>query len=117
MKTLVDSGATVSFGSDWPVTTYAPLAGIQVAVNRRMSADPADEPWLPGERVSVEQALAAYTSGVGWQTSQQDEGLLRPGGRADVVWLAKDPREVDPMAIEEIPVLGTWSSGVRVHGG
>ncbi len=117
MKTLVDSGATVSFGSDWPVTTYAPLAGIQVAVNRRMSADPVDEPWLPGERVSVEQALAAYTSGVGWQTAQQDEGMLRPGGRADVVWLAKDPRAVDPMAIDEIAILGTWSSGVRVHGG
>jgi predicted amidohydrolase YtcJ len=66
---------------------------------------------------TVRGSFASHTSGVGWQTAQQDEGLLRPGGRADVVWLAKDPRTVDPMAIEEIAILGTWSSGVRVHGG
>ncbi len=117
INSIMQTGATVSFGSDWPVTTYAPLAGIQVAVNRRMSADPADEPWLPQERISVDQALAAYTCGVGRQTAQDDDGVLRPGGRADLVWLASDPRLVDPMAIEDIAVLGTWSSGRRVHGG
>ncbi|MUH45123.1 MAG: amidohydrolase family protein [Actinobacteria bacterium] len=117
INTIMQTGATVSFGSDWPVTTYAPLAGIQVAVNRRMSADPADAPWLPEECITVEQALAAYTSGVGRQTAQDDDGVIRPGGRADLVWLASDPRAVDPMAIEDIAVLGTWSSGRRVHGG
>ena len=117
INSIMQTGATVSFGSDWPVTTYAPLAGIQVAVNRRMSADPADAAWLPEECITVDQALAAYTSGVGRQTAQDDDGVLRPGGRADLVWLASDPRSVDPMAIEDIAVLGTWSSGRRVHGG
>ena len=123
MKTMLETGATVSFGSDWPVTTHEPLVGIQVAVTRRMSADPDDptshdgQPWMPHERLTVEQALSAYTSGVAQQAGHQQGGMIRPGGRADLVLLAQDPRAVDPMTIATIEVLRTWNGGHTVFEG
>ncbi len=113
--TLADRGAVISFGSDWPVTTYAPLEGIQVAVTRQMTPDgPA---WMPEERVSVDAALAAYTSGVAFQAGRADAGYVRPGAVADLVWLAQDPRAVDPMTIGAIPIRGTWYRGRRTFSG
>lgn len=107
--TLAALGATISFGSDWPVTTYSPLAGIQVAVTRQM--DPSGAPWMPEERISVDDALLAYTRGVAFQSARDDTGIIRPGARADLVWIAQDPRTVDPMKIGAIPVLATWRRG------
>lgn len=109
---ILRSGAPISFGSDWPVTTYAPLAGIQVAVNRKMTPD--GEPWMPEERITVEEALLAYTSGVAFQSSDPTAGVIRPGARADLVWLSADPRTVDAMSIEDIEIIGTWVGGARV---
>ena len=110
--TILRSGAPISFGSDWPVTTYSPLAGIQVAVTRKMTAT--GPSWMPEECVSVEEALLAYTSGVAFQAGDDGAGVIRPGARADLVWLETDPRSVDPMEIENISVLGTWAHGQRV---
>jgi predicted amidohydrolase YtcJ len=117
MRTILESGAPVSFGSDWPVSTHVPLAGIQVAVTRQQPGEGHSAPWVPDERLSVEQALAAYTSGVAFQAGDVRGGVLRPGARADVVLLARDPRRVPPLEIEAIEVLGTWCDGHRVHGG
>lgn len=116
MRTIVDTGAPVSFGSDWPVTTFAPLDGIQVAVTRQMVEGEFRDPWMPEERLTVEQALAAYTAGVAFQAGDDRGGVLRPGARSDVVLLSADPRAVEPLEISAIDVLGTWSEGVRVHG-
>ncbi len=117
VRTILDTGAMVSFGSDWPVSTHAPLAGIQVAVTRQMTEGDDRDAWMPEERVTVEQALAAYTSGVAFQAGDDRGGTLRAGARADLVLLAEDPRRVPPLGIEEIAVLGTWCDGHRVHGG
>jgi predicted amidohydrolase YtcJ len=112
--TLLRHGARVSFGSDWPVTTYSPLEGMQVAVTRQLDAQ--SPPWMPEERITVDQALAGYTSGVAYQSGRDDAGVLRPGARADVVLLGEDPRSVDPMTIGHIPVLGTWRAGSPIYG-
>lgn len=111
--TLARSGARISFGSDWPVTTYAPLEGIQVAVTRKVSAD--EPAWMPDECLSVDDALAGYTAGVAFQAGRDDAGVLRPGAIADVVWLAADPHAVDPMAIGGIEVVGTWRAGELIY--
>lgn len=115
MRTILDTGARISFGSDWPVTTYAPLSGIQVAVTRQMTEGDFRDPWMPEERLTVEQALSAYTAGVAFQGRDDRGGVLRPGARSDVVLLGADPRAVDPLAIDAIAVMGTWCDGVRVH--
>jgi hypothetical protein len=112
-RTLADRGARLSFGSDWPVTTHSPLEGIQVATTRQMEPD--GPSWMPYERVSVEESLAAYTSGVAFQAGRDDAGTLRPGAVADLVWLAEDPRSVDPMRIGAISVLGTLRSGRIIY--
>jgi predicted amidohydrolase YtcJ len=112
--TMVRSGARVSFGSDWPVTTYKPLECLQVAVTRQTDRDSAS--WMPDERITVDEALAAYTRGIAFQAGRSDAGELRPGARADLVLLAQDPRVVDPMSIGEIEVLGTWRAGERIFG-
>ena len=116
IRTILDTGAPISFGSDWPVTTFAPLAGIQVAVTRQMTEGDFRDPWVPQERITVEQALAAYTSGVSFQAGDERGGVLRPGARSDVVLLARDPRAVPPLEIDGIAVVGTWCDGHRVHG-
>jgi predicted amidohydrolase YtcJ len=116
MRTILATGAPISFGSDWPVTTYAPLEGIQVAVTRQMTEGDFLDPWMPEERLTVEESLAAYTSGVAYQAGEDRSGTLRPGARADVVLLSADPRTVAPLEIAAVDVLGTWSDGVRVFG-
>ncbi|GAA3472158.1 amidohydrolase [Nonomuraea roseola] len=113
MRTLRELGATLSFGSDWPVSSHEPLLGIQVATTRQ-TLDGAGEAWTPDERLSVEDALAAYTSGVAYQAfAEADRGALDTGKAADLVWLSADPRAEDPLRLRHIKVLGTWLAGER----
>ena len=83
-----------------------------MAVTRKMTA--AGPAWMQQECITVEEALLAYTSGVAFQAGDDSAGVIRPGARADLVWLAGDPRSVNPNEIENIAVLGTWASGQRV---
>ena len=115
IRSMIDSGATVSFGSDWPVSTYRPLDGIQVAVTRQ--ADASVPPWQPDQTITVEEALLAYTRDVAFQAGDPTGGVLQRGYRADLVLLDRDPRRVDPQAISEIGVVGTWCDGRRTWGG
>ena len=108
MRTMLASGARVSFGSDWPVTTYDPLKGIRMAVSRQ--ADDAQEPWMPHECLSVDQALRAYTDGVAYQSGRSDAGRIEPGMKADLVLLSEDPRMVSPVNLADIDVVRVWRS-------
>jgi predicted amidohydrolase YtcJ len=119
MASLLARGTRLSFGSDWPVTSHVPLEGIQVAVTRVPLQDPGAPPWVPGERLSVEQALDAYTCGVAYQAfAEQERGRLVEGAVADLVRLSDDPRAVDPLDIQWSGVRGiglagepTWTAG------
>ncbi|MEU1285972.1 amidohydrolase [Kitasatospora sp. NPDC005856] len=113
---LLASGAAVSFGSDWPVTRYEPLAGLATAVTRQTPAGLPAEGWLPEERITTAQALAAYSAGVAHQAFEDGRwGVIRPGTRADLVQLAADPYTVPPGGLASTPVLGTWLGGTRTH--
>ena len=74
-------------GSDWSVTSVNPLDAIQVAVTRKALEAPADAPaWLPGERLDLATALAAYTSGGAYVTfEEEDSGSLEVGKLADII--------------------------------
>ena len=116
IATLLRSGAHVSFGSDWPVTAYQPLAGVATAVTRQTAAGDPDGGWLPAERVTAADALAAYSAGVAYQAFEEHQwGVLRPGMRADLVHLAADPAAVPARELRDLPVLGTWLTGIRTH--
>lgn len=111
MGELARDGVHLSFGSDWPVSSHIPLEGIQVAVTRRTFTGEPEEGWIPHQRLTVEQALTAATSGVAHQAGADDRLHVMPGAPADLVLLSADPRAVDPMAIRHARVLGTWLGG------
>jgi predicted amidohydrolase YtcJ len=116
---LVRSGAHVSFGSDWPVSSHVPLAGIAVAVTRRGASGPgAAEVFLPEEAIDLADALAAYTAGTAYQAGDEDEaGMIAVGRRADLALLAADLATVAPSELPAVEVTGTWLAGDRVHRG
>ncbi len=109
------SGATISFGSDWPVTTKDWRPALSTAITRHSHLEPQAEPWLPDERITPATAYAAYTSGIARQAQVSDRGSLRVGMVADAAWLSANPLTVTPTEIPAIRVLGTWLAGARTH--
>jgi predicted amidohydrolase YtcJ len=112
IASMLASGAHVSFGSDWPVTSHRPLDILTTAVTRQTADHQPAGGWLPEERVDTETALRAYSAGVAYQARAQDEwGTLRPGMRADLVHLTADPLLTSPADLTDLQVLGTWLAG------
>jgi hypothetical protein len=112
--TLHRLGASISFGSDWPVSSADPLAGLAVAVTRQT---PGGEPaggWLPEERLPILQALAAYTSGVAHQAFDDDRGTIAVGQRADLTLIDSDITALAGIEVPEATVQGVWVDGVEV---
>lgn len=116
VASLLNTGARVSFGSDWPVTAYQPMYGIATAITRQTPQGDPDGGWLPAERITAATALTAYSAGVAYQAFEERHwGVLRPGMRADLVHLAADPAVVPARELRDLPVLGTWLAGTRTH--
>jgi predicted amidohydrolase YtcJ len=122
--TMRDAGVRLAFGSDWPVSSPDPIWGIHVAVNR--TAPPADphgqdevaqnEPLLPGEEVTVAEALRAYTFEAARANRYEDvSGSIEVGKSADFVILDSDPLEVERRQLGDIRVEATVSAGRVVY--
>jgi len=115
MRSLIDDGVAFSFGSDWPVTSEVPLEGLAVAVHRQTPDRQPPGGWIPEERISMEEALMAYTSGVAYQSFSEDSrGRLLPGFDADLIVLDEDPREIDPHVAAGLKVRETYRRGTRI---
>lgn len=119
IRSLIDQGARVSFGSDWPVSSEVPMHGIAVAVTRRgASGQAAAAPFLPEEAVSLDEALSAYTAGSAYQAGDEhDAGLLAVGQRADLTVVDADLATIAADDLHHVEVAGTWRAGNRVHTG
>jgi predicted amidohydrolase YtcJ len=116
MASLLASGAVVSMGSDWPVSSHRPLDGLAVAVTRQTRSGQPAGGWLPHQRLPVAAALSAYTLGTAFQAFEDHLwGTVVPGKRADLVWLSADPHDVAPADWPELAVRGTWLAGERTH--
>jgi len=121
---LARMGTTIAFGSDWPISSADPLQEIHVAVNRVLSerlgqrGEPeCESPFLPGQAISLDDALGAFTSGVDWVNHEENMvGTLRPGLRADLVVLDQDLFAVPSSAIGDTSVVMTVASGQVVFG-
>ena len=112
MRTLADSGAPLALGSDWPVSSGAPLDGIAIGVSRRTPEGEPDGGWTPEEILTIERALTAYTAGVAEQAfAERIWGRLEVGASADLLWLERDPRHVPPRELPAVRVLGTYVRG------
>jgi predicted amidohydrolase YtcJ len=114
---LVATGAVLSMGSDWPVSSHRPLDGLAVAVTRQTSEGEPAQGWLPHERLAPQTALSAYTAGSAYQSFEEGRrGVLSVGARADLVWLGRDPLATPARDWPSITVRGTWLGGARTAG-
>jgi hypothetical protein len=88
-RDLLDAGVNLAFGSDTPVETMDPLAGIHAAVTRQRPDGTPAPGWYPAQRLSVEEALAAYSFGPARAAAENDSfGCIAPGFAADCVVLS-----------------------------
>ncbi len=116
-RSLLGAGTLLAFGSDCPIETLDPLAGIHAAVTRRRpDGSPGPEGWISGQRLTVAEAVHGYTLGAAYASGEtRVKGSLAPGKLADLVVLSHDIFELDPMAILDTRVEMTVFDGDIVH--
>jgi predicted amidohydrolase YtcJ len=115
MQSVWRTGAIVTGGSDWSVSSLEPLQAIETGVTRRAPGDTVSPSWIPAEAMTVEQMLLAYTRNAAYAIGREQElGVIRAGALADFIQLGEDPFAVRPSRIARVKVLGTWMGGRRV---
>ena len=115
-RTLLDTEAPLAFGSDWTVALLDPMLGVYAAVTRRTLDGKNPGGWVPEQKISVGEALRAYTSGNAWATfNEQNWGTLAPGRFADVVVLDRDPFAVPAESLGTIKPRFTIVGGKVVY--
>jgi predicted amidohydrolase YtcJ len=114
-RSLLDNGAHLAFGSDWTVAPLDPLLGIYAAVTRRTLDGKHPDGWVAEEKITVEEALRAYTTGNAYAVfAEHSRGKLAPGYLADVVLLDRDLTAIAPVEIERVKVRTTVAGGTVV---
>jgi hypothetical protein len=115
-RTLLDDKATLAFGSDWDVAPISPILGIAAAVTRRTLDGRNPGGWVPEQKITVEEALRAYTVSAAYAGfEEKTKGSLEAGKLADFVILGADPFRVKPEEIEKIEVDATVVGGKTVY--
>ncbi|GAA3884990.1 amidohydrolase [Leifsonia kafniensis] len=112
-RSLTDASAQIVFGSDAPIEDPTPMHGIHAAVTRQNALGEPLGGWEPGERLSVGEAITAYSFGGAYAAGQENRvGRLAVGQLADFVVLDADPFAVSPEALRSISVLTTVVGGI-----
>jgi predicted amidohydrolase YtcJ len=115
-RSLHDSGATLAFGSDWFVAPPTPIEGIYAAATRRTLDDKNPNGWVPEQKISVEDALRAYTRGGAYASfDEKEKGVLAPGALADFAIIDRDLTRVPPESIRDAHVTLTAVGGRVVY--
>jgi len=114
-RSLLDAHARLAFGSDWYVAPPTPLEGIYAAVTRRTLDGKHPDGWVPEQKIAVEEALRAYTSGAAWaEFAETRKGTLEPGKLADFVLLDRELTAIPLPEIRDVKVLATAVGGTLV---
>ncbi|MGQ0814787.1 MAG: amidohydrolase [Gemmatimonadota bacterium] len=115
-RSLLDANARPMFGSDWTVAPLDPLLGIYAAVTRRTLDAKNPNGWVPQEKISVTEALRAYTASNAYGSfTEVDLGSIERGKRGDVVVLSEDILKIDPERIKDVRVDYTVINGEVVY--
>ncbi len=115
-RRLLNSGAVIASGSDFPVELANPFHGLYAAVTRQDRNGYPQGGWYPGEALSREEALHSFTLAAAFAAHQEDRlGSLEPGKWADFILIDRDYFEIPPDQIDDIQVLETWVAGKRVY--
>ena len=117
-RSLRDAGARLAFGSDWFVAPPTPLEGIYAAVTRRTLDDRNPRGWVPEQKITVDDALRAYTIGGAYASFDENEkGTLERGKLADFVLIDRDLTRIAPETIRDAKVMMTVVGGRVVYDG
>jgi len=116
-RSLLDAKARLAFGSDWSVAPATPLDGIYAAVTRRTLDDKNPGGWVPAQKITVEEALRAYTVGGAYASFDESrKGSLTTGKLADLVMIDRDLFKIAPEEIRDAKVVATVVGGKVVSG-
>ncbi|HET9134274.1 MAG TPA: amidohydrolase [Gemmatimonadales bacterium] len=115
-RAILDAGATLLFGSDWYVAPLDPVLGIWAAVARQTIDGANPEGWHPEQRITVDEALRAYTSANAYgMFAEARRGMLKPGMLADITVLDRDLRAIPAAEIRDAEVVATVVGGAVVY--
>ena len=115
-RTFLDHGVRLAFGTDWPVAPLDPVLTLYAAVTRATLDGKNPQGWFPEQKLSIQEAIAAYTMGSAYAEFQErDKGSIEPGKLADMVLLSQDVLNIAPAAIRDTHVLKTWLGGVDIY--
>jgi predicted amidohydrolase YtcJ len=115
-RSLLDSGATLAFGTDWFVAPLNPLFGIYGATTRRTLDGKNPNGWIPEQKITVAEAVKAYTQGSAYAEFQENvKGTITVGKLADFVILSEDIFTINPIQIEKVKVVKTIMDGKIIY--
>ena len=114
MRDLIDSGATIAFGSDWPVSSSNPILGIATAVTRQTADSKPEGGWVIEQAVSAAEAFSSYSSAVSYQLTGRHVTPLGIDQPCDFVVLSHNPHKVTAGQLRNIEVLATFKAGQQV---
>ncbi len=115
-NSVLKAGGKLAFGSDVPVESADPFAGLATAMTREDASGQPFGGWRPEERVTREQALAGFTTGAAYAAFAEDKvGSLTPGHRADFILIDVDPLLSSPGELRKATVRETWVGGRPVY--
>ena len=115
-RSLRDANVRLAFGSDWFVAPATPIEGIYAAVTRRTLDDKNPGGWIPEQKISVEDALRAYTSNAAYaEFMEKEKGTLAKGMLADFVILDRDLTKISPETIRDTKIVMTVVGGKSVY--
>jgi predicted amidohydrolase YtcJ len=110
-KSLARLGAVLAFGSDAPVERVSPWLGLYAAVTRQDLTGLPPGGFTPGERLSIREALKAFTAGAAYATNDPELGVIRVGARADLTIVDRDPEQIPAIELPKTRVLWTVVDG------
>ena len=117
-RTFLDKGVRLAFGTDWNVAPLNPLLTLHAAVTRATLDGRNPGGWVPEQKISLPEAVTAYTQGSAYAEFQEKEkGTLQPGRLADLVILDADIFTLDPTRIPEVRVITTIAGGKVIFDG
>lgn len=115
-KSFLDAGVKLCFGTDWYVAPLNPLLGIYAAVTRRTLDEKNPDGWIPGQKISVEEAIKCYTLNSAYASFEENiKGSIEVGKLADLIILSDDILSIDPVKIKDAKVELTVFDGKIIY--
>lgn len=115
-RSLLDAGVTLAFGTDWTVAPINPMEGLKAAVTRQTLDGKHPAGWVPEQKITLEEAVRAYTLGSAYaEFQEQVKGSITPGKLADLVLLDRDIFAINPGDLDQVKVVLTVVDGEVVY--